>query len=264
MYSWKTVDGEVELLKISTWRTRLFDLAVHLPFIDGTLFDSGFPRARPWLAQALDGKRVERVINTHAHEDHLGNNAWLAARGAKLFAPQLSLPTARARARFPFYRRFIWGVPDPCAPEAVGNELRTARFRFQVVPVPGHIADMVAYFEPERGWLIGGDLFLGERLKVSGAWEDGDAWIASLERAAALRPRIYFCYHLGAIFDPARAFARKLEFLRELRANTCRLARQGLTPAQIRARLLGSESWLLQVLSQGEFSKENLVRSFLK
>lgn len=55
---------------------------VHAFWIDGLLIDSGCQRTVPDLAAALqaEGLRVEQLVNTHSHEDHISGNAWLHSR----------------------------------------------------------------------------------------------------------------------------------------------------------------------------------------
>ena len=43
--------------------------------------------------------------------------------------------------------------------------LETPRFRFRVIHTPGHSADHIALYEPNRRWLFSGDLYLAPRLR---------------------------------------------------------------------------------------------------
>ena len=263
-YSIKIVDNAVRVIHLQTRFTSSMGFSVHIPHIEGVLFDSGYPHARGVLLEALRGLSVERVVNTHSHEDHLGNNFHLQRElGSRLYAPAASLSIAKKPPRIPLFRRAIWGTPDPCHPEALPEIIVTGKFQFRAIPTPGHIDDMVAFHEAERGWVIGGDLYLGDRIRVGATWENGKHWIASLERVLALKPRIFFCYHRGAILKPQEALGRKLDFLRTIERKARDMRAQGLSIHEISHRLLGREKYLLKLLSAGEFSKMNLIRSFL-
>src|SRR5207247_1893328 len=76
--------------------------------------------------------------------------------------------------------------PAPAAP--LGEGVETPRFRFRVIHTPGHATDHVALFEPERGWLFSGDLYLAPRLRYLRADEDVYAMMNSLRRVLALEP----------------------------------------------------------------------------
>ena len=60
------------------------------------------------------------------------------------------------------YRRLAWGRRPRLEAGALGPGLRTRELRFDVLETPGHSPDHVCLWEPERGWLFTGDLFLAE------------------------------------------------------------------------------------------------------
>ncbi len=65
-----------------------------------------------------------------------------------------------------------WGARSPARVGALPERLETPRFHFQVIHTPGHSADHVALFEPERGWLFLGDLYLAPKPRYLRADED--------------------------------------------------------------------------------------------
>jgi len=141
--------------------------------------------------------------------------------------------------------------------------VKTRRFTFQVFPTPGHSHDHVCFYEPERRWLFGGDLFLGSHVPVARSWENSLDLIASLERVTALQPRVFICYHRGPLADPQAALAKKLSYLCRLRDQIDEFRRQGMPALAIARRLLGREP-LSYFITRGDFSKVKLVQSFLK
>ena len=154
--------------------------------------DESFPgvdRIAPDFA-ALRGEKIEGVFLTHGHEDHVGGAAWLhAERGIVPRVPAAGLETVRDGFAVPAYRRFTWGRPSGTPAEPLGSELEVRGLRFRVVPTPGHSPDHVCLFEPERGWLFTGDLFLAERLRYLRADEEVGTLISSLRDAARLEAR---------------------------------------------------------------------------
>lgn len=115
-------------------------------------------------------------------------------------------------------------------------------------------------YEPDRGWLFTGDLFLAERLRFLHADEDLDALIRSLETVARLPLREVLCAHRGPVRDGPAALRRKAENLRTLRERIAALLRQGLPEKEIARRVVGGEG-LLTWLSRGRFSARNFVRA---
>src|SRR5207247_663863 len=128
---------------------------------------------------------------------------------------------------------------------------------------PGHATDHVALFEPERGWLFSGDLYLAPRLRYLRADEDVYAMMDSLRRVLALEPRVLFCQHRGRVEQGAARLRDKLDFLVELGERIHELHGRGWSHAAI-ARALPGSDFLWRVWTGGDFSKRNFVRAFLR
>lgn len=261
------VDGEVELIRLETRFSRAMSYCAYAALVDGLLVDSGFTRARAQLLRTLEGRRVEQVVNTHAHEDHVGNNRAVAERfGAALSAPAQALADLARPERIAVlpYQKLLWGTPPPSAPAALGAELRTSRFRFAVVPTPGHSRDHVCFHEPERGWLFAGDLYLGSQVRLARPFENAADLVASLERVLALRPRIVFCGHRGPLEDGVAALERKLAFLSTTREKALALHRAGAEPEEIAARVVPGKAVVSWAFTFGDMTRLHFVRSLLK
>jgi glyoxylase-like metal-dependent hydrolase (beta-lactamase superfamily II) len=236
----------------------LFRVSAYL--LEDTFIDSGCPHTAVELATWCRERGVARIVNTHAHEDHCGGNA---ALGLPAFAPPPSLPALAEAERIPLYRRVVWGQPEPCVAEPLGEEVRIGRHTLKVVPTPGHSRDHVCLFEEVQGWLFSADLFLSPRARYLRRDEDARGVLESLKKVRALEPSLLICSHAGFIGRPAAALDRKIAFLEEIAARARDLAGLGLSPPAIARRLLGPEGWMTLV-SAGEFSKTNLVRSLLR
>jgi glyoxylase-like metal-dependent hydrolase (beta-lactamase superfamily II) len=207
-----------------------------LPDSDGswTAVDTGLgvPDARerwaPILAE-LDA-RVERIVITHFHPDHVGAAADLAElTGATVFQGAEDYGQCvrtwgddGISERVPAYLR-LHGVPDDeiatfrQEAQALGRLVRFARdpeplavgdtvAGWEVLPVPGHADGHLALIRD--GILIAGDALLASITPNVGLYPDsrpdplGD-YISSLELIERLSPRIAFGGHGVAIEDPA-------------------------------------------------------------
>ncbi len=268
MASIQIIDGDVELIHIRTWHSIALDLTVYIPLIANSLFDSGPVKTQKKLLKFLSGRRLERIIHTHGHEDHVGNDfQLLREHNCEIWAPKKSLPLICNKQNIALYRKFFWGTPTAIRQTAitiVPTEFQIGKFTFQSIPTPGHSEDLVGYFEPNRGWFVGGDLFLGEQIKASLLEENGHDAIQSLEKVIQLKPRIFFCYHQSAILDPIPKLSRKLAFMKQVRDEILRYQTTGMPTEQIVKRVLGRESSKISFITGGETSKLNYVRSFLK
>ena len=136
-----------------------------------TVVDSGYvthaAQTVDLVAHAIDGRRLQRVINTHSHSDHIGGNAALQARfGCRIVVPAglhatiaewdenalLLSPLGQQAARFQHDNLLH-----------AGDEIEMGGLNWQAIAVPGHDMEALAYYNPERRILISGDAL----------WENG-------------------------------------------------------------------------------------------
>ena len=151
------------------------------------------------LNRRLAGKTVGVVLVTHSHPDHLP----LAERFA---AP---------------HHASVRRHPDL----ADGDVVRAGNLNVTALHTPGHSADHLSFVLAEDGAVFTGDLILGRGSSMI-TYPEGDlaAYLRSLDRLAALKPRILFPGH----WDPVPDAMAKIE---EYRAH--RLEREAQVLAEV-------------------------------
>ncbi len=206
----------------------------------------------------------------HTHEDHIGANGLLQGEHGKLeiLAHPLALPVLESpREKQPLqpYRRLIWGWPQPSKGKQLsdGEMIRTGNFKFQVIYTPGHSPDHICLYEPERGWLFSGDLFVGGRERALSA--DSGIWdvIGSLKKIAGLPLSRLFPGSAHVRDNPGKELIEKITYLEEIGARVLDLHGKGLGVDAIAKSLFGGPMFI-EVFTLGHFSRKNLVRSFLQ
>ena len=242
---------------------RLF--RVHAFFVDGLLIDTGFVHGREKFLKLCDILRPTLVINTHHHEDHTGNNFWVARKYGLL---PLAHPKTSSYMKAPsqwmrLYRRVVWGTPEPSETALVDSEIRTSKFRFSVIYTPGHSEDHICLYEPNEGWLFSGDLFIGEHLRYLREDEDIYSVLDSLKRIATLKLKRMFCSFSGVIDRPEDAIRQKMDYLENLKKGIEKGLQQGLSPQEIRRKLLGGGD-RFRFVTGGQISKQNLINAFIR
>jgi len=237
-------------------------------YVDGLLVDSGCAHTATELTAAVAEAPLRRVFATHTHEDHIGANGRLQReRGVEVLAHPDALPVlAEPRRRQPLhpYRRVMWGWPEPARGTAVspGDTITTDHHRFDAVFTPGHSPEHLCLFEPDRGWLFTGDLYVGGLDRALRAGYDVWQIITSLKRLAALQPTALFPGAARVPDDPARALADKVDHLERLGERVLALDRDGRSEREIVRALMGPPMWIERI-TLGHFSRRNLVRSYL-
>ncbi len=280
------VDG-VRVIRIDNVVTRLitrvgggYDYSVSYLVGDELLVDTGFAWAGRPLRRALAEldvlSNLVHIVNTHSHEDHVGNNDMLVRHSrASILVHPAAIPILRWPAAVPWYRSFMFGPLAGCEVGVLGDRLEVGAHRFVVVPAPGHTADHICLFEPERRWLFAGDLYVDERLDAQLADVDGPAWIESLERTEALRAEVLFDGHGLVVHGEVavqETLAGKRRFLEAVRERTLHEAPMARTLAELTERVFEARSVVdrlsfhegrLSLLTSADFARSHLVRSFL-
>ncbi len=247
---------------------------------DELLVDTGFPWAGRPLKQALSEmgvlSRLDHVVNTHAHSDHVGNNEILVQFStATMLIHSAAVSLVRWPADVPWYRGFMFGPLTGSPVSALGDDLVVGSFRFDVVPTPGHTADHICLFETQHRWLFAGDLYVDERLDAQLSDVDGPAWIESLERVAGLDAEVLFDGHGLVVHGQVavqETLDRKRRFLEEVRDRTLREAPTARTLPELTKRVFAADGVVdrlsfhegrLSLLTSADFARSHLVRSFL-
>jgi glyoxylase-like metal-dependent hydrolase (beta-lactamase superfamily II) len=237
----------------------------HAFLIDDTMIDTGTSAVRREWEPKLDECRCSTIVNTHHHEDHTGNNHLFQERfGAEIYAH----PGALAFLEEPrnigmqLYRRVVWDTPEPSRGRPIGETVATFRRSLLVIQAPGHCPDHICLYEPSGGLLFAGDIFCGKRVVYLRTDEDFNVTLESLKRLAALDIRTIFCGLKGVVEDGGKALKEKIRGMEELRDRARELQRKGLSPREVRRRLLGLEDRMYYITS-GHFSKQNVIDSIL-
>ena len=128
---------------------------------DGNLLIDAPDGIADWVSQ--QGVRVDHVLLTHQHYDHVEDAAQLQAAGAKLhaFAPYSTELTLEAAAR-------QWGMPISVEPYEVDElipadqSLTVCGLKFAASHIPGHATDGMTFHLASADTLFSGDtLFAG-------------------------------------------------------------------------------------------------------
>lgn len=146
-----------------------------------SVFTGGFAQTNGWLLETANGNllvdapegvaawlqekgvRIDALLLTHQHYDHVLDVAALQTLGVPVFAyaPYSKDLTLENPAR-------EWGMPIQVVPFKVdtlvvpGEPLNVCALEFSVAHVPGHAADSITFYLADHGIVFAGDaLFQG-------------------------------------------------------------------------------------------------------
>ncbi len=190
-----------------------------------TLVDSGYVahagQTVTLLRQALEGRQLVRLVNTHSHSDHIGGNATLQRE----FGCDIVIPSGIASAVTAWDENVLMLKPsgqrgDPFRHDAVlapDEEFVMGGLLWKALPAPGHDMTALVFHCPEARLLISGDALWRDGFgivfaEVMGLGEGLQATRTTLETIGRLDVGIVIPGHGApfAEFDDAlvRAFRR--------------------------------------------------------
>jgi glyoxylase-like metal-dependent hydrolase (beta-lactamase superfamily II) len=204
-----------------TWQQRPFPDA-NLLLLDGrepAMVDSGFVGHAPETVEWVHARtqKLQLVVNTHWHCDHVGGNALLQELGAGIAASAPDADAVERRDPGCCLSEYLdQPVPQYSVDLALddGQVLRLGDTDWQVVNTPGHTAGHLALWQPDERLLVVGDALSDYDVGwVNIALDGVQATIAamdSLQRLADLRPRIVLPSHGPIPVHTDAAFANAL------------------------------------------------------
>lgn len=193
-----------------------------------TLVDAGHVDSAAEIEGAIRSlgllpERLERIVLTHCHRDHVGAAGELAARwGAAVLAHRLDAPAVRGERPVPEPVLLDWEIPlyahgltvPEAPPTRVDRELEDGdALDFgdgaYVVHAPGHTDGSIAVHLPQHGVLFTGDCVAAVGPLMLGVFNvDRGRAVESFRRLAGLAPSVA-CFGHGAplTVDTAAALA---------------------------------------------------------
>lgn len=241
----------------------LYSMAAY--FVDGILFDTGPYSVTDEAGKFFPSLAIEQVVNTHHHEDHIGNNYLLDKQGIPIYAHHMAVPLIENPSlwtdRLLDYQKLVWEYPPASRCNPLEDYLPSRQHTFKVIHTPGHSVDHICLLEEEQGWLFSGDLFLAEKVKQLRSDEDIDLSIKSLQCLLQYKFDTIYCCSGRVFEDGWYKMQAKLNWWQDIQQQVNMLNNEGLSDEDIRDQLLGKETFFAQV-TEGDLSKLNLIRSF--
>ncbi|MDE1464000.1 MBL fold metallo-hydrolase [Spartinivicinus poritis] len=231
--------------------------------VDGVMIDTGIYSKHRRVLKFANEQSIRQAIITHHHEDHTGSASALVDAGFTVLASPASATKMASGFKYKLYHQLVWGKAPTVQVDCLDDIIETDHYQFKVIPAPGHCDDQVVFFEANEGWLFSGDAFLADKIKLFRGDEDFAKTMESLKRLVTLEFEHLFCAHRPVMKHGKQALQNKLNYLTELEGQTRYLHQKGYSVKAISQQLLGNEDSLRTLLTRGDMSKQNVIRSIL-
>ena len=187
------------------------------------LIDSGTDKDSARLVLKLlrdNGLFVEDIINTHAHADHCGGNAYLTSSANATPRGPVEVYASREEAPFiehpwiePLYfycgaapiselkHKFVEATPSKVAHVFTGKDFTIAGHAFQAIPLPGHTPGMTGIMTEDNVMFCGDALFSEQIIAKHGLpyYTNVRQAMESLSKLQTLGAQHYVLAHGGQV-----------------------------------------------------------------
>ena len=240
-------------------------MTVYIYVVDNLMIDTGLRHMQREVIKIAGDGKIQKAVLTHHHEDHSGNAAALKdILSVSVYGHPLTVSKMKADFRILPYQYYMWGKTVPLEMVTVPEMMETTNFRLKAIHTPGHSRDHVVYFEPDRGIIFSGDLYLSDRIKYFRADEVIIQQIESLKKILCFDFDAVLCNHHPKPTKGKQRIAKKLQFLEDLYGSIRRVWEKGFEEKQIFRELGLKEQHFIKWFCFGNVSMRNVVRSAVR
>lgn len=107
------------------------------------------------VEEFLKGKRIDIILNTHQHDDHCyGIKELVEKNNSFVYCPQKDIDEHIGAVKYVEDKALLFGLKD-------GDKVNVGEVELQVIEIPGHTLNHIAFYEPNQNILFGGDTLFG-------------------------------------------------------------------------------------------------------
>ena len=241
-------------------------MLVYSFFVDGLLIDTGHSNMRKEFMEVISNFAIEQVFITHHHEDHSGNiHPIQKAFEVPIYAHPLCVERMKNPPSISPAQWLSWG-PRKASHSLIPikGKIETNQFSFDIIPIPGHAQDMVGLHEKNKGWFFSADLFVSTYIRFFMRAESMKEQIESIKKVLKLDFDHLFCCHNPQMEGGKEKLRRKLTFFEDFYGQVKDLYQKGYSVRTIQKHMQVKPMHAVAILSLGELSAKNMIRSVIR
>jgi glyoxylase-like metal-dependent hydrolase (beta-lactamase superfamily II) len=259
-------DG-VHYYRFSVYRLGNNVQTVYAFLLDDLLIDTAQRHNRDNILAVAKQHDVQKIILTHHHEDHSGNVAHLMNElNVDAYAHPKTVAILSDGYKISPLGRLLNGEVERAnlKPLLESDGIQTKNYTLQPIYTPGHCIDHYCYYEKNKGFLFSGDLYVADKIKYFAPYESMFTQIESIKKLLALDFDTLFCSHNPKVTGGKQRLQNKLQFFEDFVGKVSNYYHEGKKSKEIFTLMNMKENYYYKVITAGNFTAENMVKSVLK
>ncbi|MFN8283506.1 MAG: MBL fold metallo-hydrolase [Chitinophagales bacterium] len=256
----------VHYYRFSVYRLGSNVQTVYTFVLDDLLIDTAQRFNRENILKVAQDHEISTIILTHHHEDHSGNVAFLMKQlHVDAYAHPETVRILKKGYSISVLGKLMNGNVDRALlnPILETDLIETKNYSLQPIFTPGHCHDHYCYFEKNHGYLFSGDLYVADKIKYFAPYESIFTQMDSLKKLLQLDFDVLFCSHNPKTENGKKRLQNKLNFFEDFVGTVSKYKEEGHSSSEILAKMGNKENVFYKVITFGDFTAENLVKSAL-
>jgi glyoxylase-like metal-dependent hydrolase (beta-lactamase superfamily II) len=257
----------VHYYRFSVYRLGNNVQTVYTFLLDDLLVDTAQRHNRENILAVAKQHNVQKIILTHHHEDHSGNVAHLMKElNVDAYAHPKTVAILSDGYKISPLGRLLNGEVERAnlKPLLESDIIQTQNYSLKPIYTPGHCIDHYCYYEKDKGFLFSGDLYVADKIKYFAPYESMFTQIESIKKLVALDFDTLFCSHNPKVTGGKQRLQNKLQFFEDFVGKVSSYYHEGKKSKEIFALMNMKENYYYKVLTAGNFTAENMVKSVIK
>ncbi|TFG32843.1 MBL fold metallo-hydrolase [Candidatus Thorarchaeota archaeon] len=256
-------NDDITCIKTATEQDGQAIMFVYSYLIRDTLFDAGCGNAISKFQEFVSTREINHVYISHSHEDHVGCLHIFDGK-AKIYANKMTEQALREPQTIGEFFDFVWGQPKPVSEiTTMPSTFSIGDLSFEVIPLPGHAADMVGYYEPDKRWFFSFDAVpLPSKKKIAMPEENIPQMVATMKKIRDMDIEILFDSHKGPIDNPREHIQLRIDYINMIEKEARVLHEDGKSIEEIQDVLGLDGPWYLE-MTKDRFGIDFFLKSLL-